>query len=134
MILDTNAISAMSYEVRRAEDKEIERVLQEASHPYLSVPVLAEYRYGLINSRRQQSLETWLGQLQSSWPVLVLDVLTAHHYGIIKNQLSKKGRMIPVNDIWIAALALQHHLPILSEDRHFDAIDGVQRIGWKKRR
>lgn len=132
MILDTNAISAMSYDIRKAEDEELERVLEEASQPYLSVPVLAEYRYGLINSRRQRALEAWLEQLKLTWPVLMLDVLTAHHYGIVKNQLRKKGRMIPVNDLWIAALALQHQLPILSEDRHFDVIDGVKRIGWKR--
>ena len=133
MILDTNAISAMSYENRKIEDKNIELVLQESLQPYLSVPVLAEYQYGLINSRHQKSLETWLDQLKLSWPVLTLDVMTAHHYAEIRNQLKKKGRMIPVNDLWIGALALQHQLPILSEDRHFDYIDGVERIGWKRK-
>lgn len=126
MILDTNAISAMS-----CEDKEIEGVIQELLQPYLSVPVLAEYQYGLINSRHQKSLETWLNQLKLFWPVLILDLMTAHFYAEIRNQLKKKGRMIPVNDLWIAALAIQHQLPILSEDRHFDCIDGVTRIGWK---
>ena len=126
MILDTNAILAMS-----CDDKEIEIVVQESLQPYLSVPVLAEYQYGLINSRHQKSLETWLEQLKSSWPVLILDVMTVRFYAEIRNQLKKKGQMIPVNDLWIAALAMQHQQPILSEDRHFDRIDGVKRIGWK---
>jgi tRNA(fMet)-specific endonuclease VapC len=126
MILDTNALSAMS-----REDREIELAVQELVQPYLSVPVLAEYHYGLINSRHQKALEAWLDQLKSSWPVLILDVMTVHFYAEIRNQLKKKGNMIPLNDLWIAALAVQHRLPILSEDRHFDRIDGVERIGWK---
>jgi len=133
MILDTNAISAMSYQNKREEDRNLEIVLQEALQPYLSVPVLAEYQYGLIHSRHQQSLMAWLNQLKSSWPLLALDKMTAHFYAEIKNQLVKKGRMIPVNDLWIGALALQHQLPILSEDRHFDYISGVKRIGWRKK-
>ncbi|MBM3857818.1 MAG: type II toxin-antitoxin system VapC family toxin [Verrucomicrobia bacterium] len=128
MILDTNAISAMS-----REDREIEVVIQEAVQLYLSVPVLAEYQYGLINSRHQKSLGAWLEQLKASWPVLMLDLMTAHFYAEIRNQLQRKGRMIPVNDLWIGALAVQHQLPILSEDRHFDYIDGVKRITWKRK-
>lgn len=37
---------------------------------------------------------------------------------------------IPVNDAWIAALARQHDLPVLSNDSHFDAVEGVQRIAF----
>ena len=133
MILDTNAISAMSYQDRKMEDRDIEVVLQEALQPYLSVPVLAEYQYGLIHSRYQKSLTLWLDHLKSSWPLLPLDKMTAYFYAEIKSQLVKKGRMIPVNDLWIAALAIQHQQPILSEDRHFDYVDGVKRIGWKKK-
>lgn len=128
MILDTNAISAMS-----SEDREIEVAIHEATQLYLSVPVLAEYQYGLINSRYQKLLGAWLEQLKTSWPVLTLDLMTAHCYAEIRNQLQRKGRVIPVNDLWIGALAIQHQLPILSEDRHFDYIDGIKRIGWKKK-
>jgi len=40
------------------------------------------------------------------------------------------GRSIPTNDLWIAALCRQHALPLLSRDRHFDVVRGIQRIGW----
>lgn len=40
------------------------------------------------------------------------------------------GRLIPTNDIWIAALARRHHTPVLSQDRHFDHVPGIQRIDW----
>ena len=34
------------------------------------------------------------------------------------------------NDIWIAALARQHALPLLNNDTHFDRVDGVDRIAF----
>lgn len=127
MILDTNAVSAMA-----EGNHQIGKVLLDPSQQYLSVPVLAEYRYGLLHSRLRAKLESWLDECKSFRPLLMLDVITAQFYAEIRNQLQKKGEMIPVNDLWIAALAIQHRLPILSEDRHFDCIDGVERIGWRK--
>ena len=35
---------------------------------------------------------------------------------------------IPSNDAWIAALARQHSLPVLSDDAHFDVVSGVERL------
>ncbi len=128
MILDTNALSAMA-----EGDLQISKVLIEPSQQYLTVPVLAEYRYGLLNSRLRLQLETWLNKLESSRSALMLDLVTAHFYAKIRDQLQKKGRMIPINDLWIGALAMQHQLPILSEDRHFDYIDGIKRISWRKK-
>lgn len=37
---------------------------------------------------------------------------------------------IPGNDFWIAALMRQHALPLLSQDRHFDFVSGIRRVGW----
>jgi tRNA(fMet)-specific endonuclease VapC len=45
--------------------------------------------------------------------------------------LRRAGRPIAANDAWIAALALQHGLPVLSRDRHFDAVAGLERKGWQ---
>ncbi|HLB32735.1 MAG TPA: PIN domain-containing protein [Chthoniobacterales bacterium] len=127
MILDTNAISAMA-----EQDSKIANVLGAPQEQYLSVPVLAEYRSGLIKSRYRKILEPWLDQLEQSRSILIIDAITARHYATLKDQLKSIGRMIPINDIWIAALALQHGLPLLSEDRHFDQeIIGIRRIGWR---
>ena len=48
----------------------------------------------------------------------------------IRLELKRRGSPIPANDIWIAALARQHALAVLSNDRHFGAIFGVRRIGF----
>jgi len=62
--------------------------------------------------------------------VLIVDDITAGRYAEVRNQLKQSGRPIPSNDLWIAALARQHGLPLLSRDGHFDFVCGLQRIGW----
>ncbi len=62
--------------------------------------------------------------------VLLCDVETARYYGDIKNQLRLKGRPLPENDIWIAAVALQHNLTLVTRDAHFQEIENLQVVGW----
>jgi predicted nucleic acid-binding protein len=71
-----------------------------------------------------------LEQICAAWPTLHSDNTTITHYAGIGNELRALGRPIPTNDIWIAALARQHDMPILSQDRHFDYVSGIQRIDW----
>ena len=51
-------------------------------------------------------------------------------YARVRASLKKLGRPIPANDAWIAALALQHRLPVMSRDEHFDADPGLRRETW----
>ena len=46
------------------------------------------------------------------------------------NDLRAKGRPIPENDIWIAALSRQHKRMLATQDAHFDEIDGIETIKW----
>lgn len=62
--------------------------------------------------------------------VLPVNTATAAHYGIIKAALRAKGHPIPENDIWIAAVALQHDLPVVSRDEHFREIDALALVRW----
>jgi predicted nucleic acid-binding protein len=62
--------------------------------------------------------------------VLPLEQKTLPFYADVRERLKAAGTPIPANDCWIAALAKQHRLPILSQDRHFDCVKGIQRIGW----
>jgi predicted nucleic acid-binding protein len=125
MILDTNAISAMA-----EDDKLILPVLLGSPDHYLPVIALGEYRHGLLGSQRRTVLEEWLTALLARVPTLPVTEGTTHFYAHIVRDLRTKGRPIPVNDIWIAALALQHDLPVLSRDGHFDEVAGLQRVTW----
>lgn len=62
--------------------------------------------------------------------VLPIDESTAALYADIRGELKHAGRPIPGNDLWIAALARQYSLPLLSRDRHFDLVTGLTRISW----
>ncbi len=60
--------------------------------------------------------------------VLFADEETTHHYARVYLQLRTQGTPIPVKDIWIAALVLQHSRLLYSRDRHFDCLPQLPRI------
>jgi len=62
--------------------------------------------------------------------VLPVDLDTTFHYARVRHELRQKGRPIPENDLWIAALASQHSLRIVSHDLHFDEVAGLERVTW----
>jgi tRNA(fMet)-specific endonuclease VapC len=55
---------------------------------------------------------------------------TAGFYAEIRRELKNAGTPIPSNDIWIAALAREHRLPIVTKDAHFQNIDGMRILAW----
>ena len=91
---------------------------------------LGEYRYGIRQSRDRARYERWLAEYIPSYRVLVVDETTAERYAEIREELRRIGRPIPANDLWIAALARQHALPLLSRDQHFDFVPGLKRLAW----
>ena len=125
MILDTNALSAVA-------DDEPAAVLvyRQAASMELPVIVLGEYRFSIGQSRRRSEYEKWLRELIAATRVLVVEEETSRHYAGIRAALKKAGRSIPSNDLWIAALCRQHRLQLLSQDQHFDAVEGLERVGW----
>lgn len=125
MILDTNALSAAA-----DDDPAVVAVLAHAEEMALPVIVLGEYRHGIAQSRNKSSYESWLAGLLQDCIVLDIQEPTTHYYAEITLELKRKGKPIPTNDIWIAALCRQHSLPLLSRDRHFDLVAGSKRIDW----
>lgn len=125
MILDTNALSAAA-----DDDTGISAILARADQVAIPVVVLGEYRYGIAQSRNRASYEKWLAGLLRDCMVLDVNEPTSHYYAEIVLELKCKGKPIPTNDIWIAALCRQHSLPLVSRDRHFDQVTGSKRIEW----
>ena len=125
MILDTNALSA-------AADREPSAlaIVSEAESITVPVIVLGEYRLGIAQSRHRVSYENWLHEWISSVTVLDIDEETSQSYAALGLELKRKGRPIPTNDLWIAALCRQHVLPIVSRDQHFDVVPGIRRLSW----
>ena len=125
MILDTNAISALFL-----GDPALEAVLAGAGRHHLPSIVIGEYRYGLARSRHRGRLGEILDALIAESVVLVVDVATTRHYAWVRNELRRLGTPIPENDVWIAALARQHALTVVSRDEHFDRVPQLVRRGW----
>ena len=125
MILDTNAVSALF-----VGNPVLGEVLAGERH-HLPVIVIGEYRYGLIRSRDRNHLRRLLGSLIRESIVLPVDETTADSYAEVRDELRRKGKPIPENDLWIAALARQHDQLVVSCDDHFDHVSGLHRIGWQ---
>jgi tRNA(fMet)-specific endonuclease VapC len=126
LILDTNAVSALL----AGRNEPLQRVLDVADQHHLPLPVIAEYQYGLLHLPRPQRLQSLFRRLEADSIILLPDRLTADAYADIRQELKKKGQPIPENDIWIAALARQFDLEVVSQDAHFDSVPRLRRIGW----
>lgn len=125
MILDTNALSAAA-----DGQPEAVAVIARADRVAIPVVVLGEYQLGIAQSRQRDAYEKWLQEWIADVEVLHIDEDTAQHYARIGLNLKRIGKPIPTNDLWIAALCRQHTLSVLSQDRHFDVVPGIQRIAW----
>lgn len=127
MILDTNGLSAFF-----DGEEALIPILAKADAVHLPVIVIGEYRFGLRSSRFRKSREPKLIEFVRACSVLPVLESTALAYARIKHGLKRAGTPIPENDIWIAALAMEYGLPILSDDRHFDAVPHAKRINWRE--
>ncbi len=125
MILDTNAVSALF-----GGDDSLGSVLDSEQQHDLPVIVIGEYRFGLLFSRHRRHLTLLLDILIRESRVLSVSEETAMHYSTTRQRLRKAGHPTPENDIWIAALARQYGLPVVSQDEHFDSVEGIERVGW----
>lgn len=125
MILDTSALSAWA-EGRAT----VEPPLRVAQRLVVPSVVLGEYYFGIRQSRHRTRYEDWLARYLPLTEIATVTSATTDAYADIRLELKRLGTPIPPNDVWIAALARQHGLAVLSNDGHFDVVDGVRRIGF----
>jgi predicted nucleic acid-binding protein len=125
VILDTNALSALL-----DKDAALLEVIRHSDELALPVIVLGEFRFGIAASKRRGEYEAWLRRDLTLFHVLPVTEETADHYATIRVELKAMGSPIPANDAWIAALARQHRLPLVSQDAHFDIVKNIDRLSW----
>jgi len=125
VILDTNALSAFV-----DGDAVVGEILRREARAAIPVVALGEFRYGISGSRHRAAYEAWLETHLSEFEILAVTDETAVVYAAVRVALKLAGHPIPANDAWIAALALQHRLPVLSRDEHFDVVRGLRRRSW----
>ena len=97
-----------------------------------SVPlaVIGELNYGARSSARAVENLERVEQFVASTSILLPDLDTASWYGQVRHALRVKGRPLPENDMWIAALARQHDLTLVSRDAHFREVDAMKLESW----
>lgn len=123
--LDTNRYVDLCKDV-----DETVALLSEAEAILLPFVVLGELRAGFAHGRRQAENERVLRRflLKEGVHMLFADDQTTHHYASVFRQLRKQGTPIPTNDMWLAALVLQHNLALHARDRHFDHLPQLVRV------
>ncbi|MEQ1573834.1 MAG: type II toxin-antitoxin system VapC family toxin [Vicinamibacterales bacterium] len=119
--LDTSvAIAALAGQAGTLLSRQFEQFL-------LPAPVVGELRYGALNSRRVADNLAEVERLVNRCQVLDITAETAAVYANLRLELKRKGTPVPENDLWIAALCVEHQVPLAAIDGHFDAFEQLQR-------
>jgi tRNA(fMet)-specific endonuclease VapC len=124
ILLDTNRYTDFA----RGDAAVVDRV-RRAARVLLPFVVVGELRAGFLCGSRSERNEANLVRFLSAPRVDVLfaDEETTHHYARLFRQLRSQGTPIPTNDLWTAALAVQHGLHLFARDRHFDHLPQIPR-------
>ena len=124
-VIDTNVFSGFM----RGEPGSV-TALRNAHEIHLPLIVLAELLAGFSVGTRLARNRHQLAQFMASPRVHVMnpDEKTAEHYAEVFRDLRRQGTPIPTNDLWIAAMARQNRLPLLSFDAHFRAVPGLELV------
>ncbi len=125
ILIDTNRYSDFA----KGEETAVElfTTVKRILVPFVVVAELrAGFQCGTISRKNEATLVRFLSNDRVS--VLYADAQTTQAYAEIYALLRRKGTPIPTNDLWIAALAVQHALPLCSRDAHFDLIPQLARV------
>ena len=124
ILIDTNVYSSLM-----AGNEEVAEILGKFDAVLLSPIVYGElldgFRGGKREAENRRTLEWFSAQPRTTRIPLTCE--TAEWFAEIKQNLRTKGKPIPINDVWIAAHAMEHGAALLSYDSHFEEIDGLLR-------
>lgn len=125
ILIDTNRYSDFA----KGEKTAVE-TFTTADRIFVPFVVVAElragFRSGTISQRNEAVLVRFLANERVE--VLYADAQTTHIYAETFARLRRNGTPIPTNDLWIAALAIQHSLPLCSRDAHFEKVPQIARL------
>lgn len=124
-LLDTNIIVAWL-----KGETTIANKIDKAKEIHIPVIVLGELYYGALYSTQVEKNTQQIKTVTVNYNILTVDEETTIAYGNIKAALRKKGKPIPENDIWIAAIAMRHELVLVTRDKHFKEIESIKAKFW----
>lgn len=123
ILLDTNAYARFL-----GGDENVLEALGSAEIVYLSIFVLGELFAGFQGGNKLKDNKKILGNFLRKPTVQILNATseTAEIFGMLKDTLKKAGTPLPINDVWIAAHAIETGSVIVTYDRHFTSIQGLR--------
>ena len=124
-LLDTNIVLALF-----ANDDAVLEQIEEADEVFVPSTVIGELYYGAHRSNHARQNVARVSELAVASAVLSCDAETGRWYGVVKDLLRQRGKPIPENDIWIAALTLQYGLTLVTRDPHFSEITNLRIENW----
>jgi tRNA(fMet)-specific endonuclease VapC len=125
VLLDTNVVVA-----HLRTDPDLTARLRATPALYLPWVVLGELHYGALRAQRREAQLALIRDFLQTTTLLMPDQSTSETYGQVKAELAETGRLIPDNDIWIAAMARQFDLPLVTGDAHFAAVPRLTTLAW----
>jgi tRNA(fMet)-specific endonuclease VapC len=125
-LLDTNIIIAVF-----ANDPSVSDRLKRDDEVFVPSIALGEMFYGTFRSSRSVHNLQRLQDFMDALSILSCGAETARWYGKIKSTLRAKGRPLPENDIWIAAIAVQYDLAVATRDTFFREIAEIVGDEWR---
>ena len=126
IVIDSNRYTDLCRNV-----SEVVEIVERVSLVFIPLIVIAEQRAGFASGNQQEKNERILTKFLNKEEVSVLypDEQTTHFYANLYAYLRKKGKPIPTNDLWIAALVVQYNLTLYDRDSDFDNLPQLARIG-----
>ncbi len=123
VLLDTNII----IDIFTGNQKVIQKV-ENIKIPLVSVITIGELYFGAEKSQHTKRHLKQINEFVNISDVLVINIATTKIYGKLKNELKIKGKPVPENDLWIAAICIQHKLSLMTNDKHFLVFDNLDLI------
>jgi tRNA(fMet)-specific endonuclease VapC len=111
-------------------DEDVLDTLEHAEIVFVPFVVLGELRAGFAVGSKGAANERTLRRflMKDGVSVMFADEQSTHHYASVYRQLRTQGTPIPTNDMWVAALVLQHDLALCARDHHFDHLPQLVRV------
>jgi len=121
LLIDTGPL-----ELLRRRDRRVEALALQHYPPLLPLPVVGEFLYGQLLAKIAPEALMKAQEFLSSFETLTADAGTALTYAQLRSQAKLAGHAMPDADFWIAALAVQHRMRLLTMDAHFERFPDLQ--------
>lgn len=118
-VADTSAIVLLARHDPQVQAKFKDKIFA------VSFVTMAELTLGVLKSEKREAAWAQIADVLVGNHIFHVSGRTPVFYAEIYYDLEKRGLKIPVNDVWIAAQAVESGLPLLARDAHFSRVAGL---------